>query len=293
MTRLSLWLLRLLGGLPLGLVRLLGGALGGAFYFISKERRSVALTNVGLCFPDLDAAERRKLARAHFGVFAQALLDRGFLWWGSPAVVRKRVHWAGFEHFEAARARKAVILLAPHFVGLDAGGILATLTWRIVSIYSNQKNPLFNEAVLAGRRRFNDPVLLSRQDGVRGALKALRQGLPFYYLPDMDFGARDAIFIPFFGVPAATVTAVPRLAALADALVVPCVTRMTPEGYEVRLYPAWEDFPGDSLISATERMNAFIEARVREMPDQYLWTHKRFKTRPAGERSFYDAKATG
>jgi KDO2-lipid IV(A) lauroyltransferase len=165
--------------------------------------------------------------------------------------------------------------------------VLATLTWRIVSIYSNQKNPDFNEAVLRGRSRFNDPVLLSRQDGVRGALKALREGLPFYYLPDMDFGARDAIFVPFFGVPAATVTAAARLAKLSDALVVPCVTRLTARGYEVQLYPAWEDFPGASIATATERVNAFIEARVREMPEQYLWTHKRFKTRPPGEAGFY------
>jgi KDO2-lipid IV(A) lauroyltransferase len=287
MTRFGLWVLRALGTLPLGMVRALGGLVGALFYLVSKERRGVALTNVGLCFPELSAAERRRLARAHFGVFAKALLDRGFLWWGPAELIHRRVRWVDFRHFEEARARRAVILLAPHFVGLDAGGVLATLTWRIVSIYSNQKNPDFNEAVLRGRSRFNDPVLLSRQDGVRGALKALREGLPFYYLPDMDFGARDAIFVPFFGVPAATVTAAARLAKLSDALVVPCVTRLTARGYEVQLYPAWEDFPGASIATATERVNAFIEARVREMPEQYLWTHKRFKTRPPGEAGFY------
>jgi KDO2-lipid IV(A) lauroyltransferase len=287
MTRFALWLLKGLGRLPLRWVRGLGGALGALFYLVSAERRSVALTNVGLCFPELSPPERRQLARAHFGVFAQALLDRGFLWWGTPSLIQSRVRWVDFHHFEAARTRGPVILLAPHFVGLDAGGVLATLTWRLVSIYSNQKNPEFNRAVLEGRSRFNSPVLLSRQDGVRGALKALREGLPFYYLPDMDFGARDAIFVPFFGVPAATVTAVPRLARLADALVVPCVTRMTPMGYEVRLYPAWENFPGGDVVLATERLNAFIEARVREMPEQYLWTHKRFKTRPPGEARVY------
>jgi KDO2-lipid IV(A) lauroyltransferase len=287
MTSVALWFLRLLGKLPLAPVRALGGVLGAAFYFVSRERRNVALTNVGLCFPELSPGERRQLARAHFGMFAQALLDRGFLWWGTAEQIRARVRWIDFHHYESARARRPVILLAPHFVGLDAGGVLATLTWRLVSIYSNQKNPAFNAAVLRGRSRFNEPVLLSRQDGVRGALKALRAGLPFYYLPDMDFGARDAIFVPFFGVPAATVTAPARLAKLADALIVPCVTRLTATGYEVQLYPAWENFPGSDLELATERVNAFIEARVREMPHQYLWTHKRFKTRPDGEPGFY------
>lgn len=287
MTRIGLWLLRLLGALPLGVGRALGGMLGAAFYLVSAERRGVASTNVALCFPELSAGERRRLVRAHFGVFAQALLDRGFLWWGTPDTIRARVRWVDLHHYEAARVRRPVILLAPHFVGLDAGGVLATMTWRIVSIYSNQKNPDFNQAVLEGRSRFNNPVLLSRQDGVRGALKALREGLPFYYLPDMDFGARDAIFVSFFGVSAATVTAPARLARLADALIVPCVTRMTADGYEVRLYPAWEDFPGDDIAAATERINAFIEARVRSMPNQYLWTHKRFKTRPSGEPGFY------
>ena len=122
------------------------------------------------------------------------------------------------------------------------------------------------------RSRFNDPLLLSRQDGVRQALRALRERLPFYYLPDMDFGARDAIFVPFFDVPAATVTAPARLAALSGARVVPCVTRMTQDGYEVELYPAWDDFPGDDVAAATRRMNQFIEQRVLEMPEQYLWT---------------------
>jgi len=287
MTRLALALLRALGQLPLSVARSAGGILGALFYLISSERRHVALTNIALCFPELTLQECKQLARAHFGVFAQALLDRGLIWWGTSERICRVVHWVDLHHYEEAAKRRPVILLAPHFVGLDAGGVLSTITWRIVSIYSKQKNRLFNAAVLAGRSRFNDPVLLSRQDGVRGALRALRAGLPFYYLPDMDFGPRDAIFTPFFGVPAATVTAPARLAKLSGALIVPCVTRMTSEGYEVRLYPAWEDFPGDDLAAATERVNSFIEARVREMPEQYLWTHKRFKTRPNGAKRLY------
>jgi KDO2-lipid IV(A) lauroyltransferase len=287
MTHFLLWLLRLFGRAPLSVVRALGVLLGAAFYIFGRERRHVTLTNLRNCWPDRPSAWHHAIAKAHFRVFAQALLDRGWLWWGNPQKIGKRLKWVGYEHFEAARAQGPVIMLAPHFVGLDAGGVLATMTFRLVSIYSRQKNRTFDAAILAARSRYNQPVLLSRQDGIRGALKSLRQGLPFYYLPDMDFGRRDAIFVPFFGVSAATVTATARLARASGALVVPCVTRMTTQGYEVQIYPAWKDYPGDSDDLATRRMNEFIEDRIVEMPEQYLWTHKRFKTRPEGTPSIY------
>jgi KDO2-lipid IV(A) lauroyltransferase len=140
-----------------------------------------------------------------------------------------------------------------------------------------------------GRTRFVPPELFSRQEGIRPVVKALREGLPFYYLPDMDFGSRDSIFVPFFGVPAATITGLSRIARLAKAVVVPAVTRQLPGGggYVLTFYPAWTDFPTDDLRADVRRMNAFIEERVREMPEQYLWSHKRFKTRPPGEERFY------
>jgi KDO2-lipid IV(A) lauroyltransferase len=133
------------------------------------------------------------------------------------------------------------------------------------------------------------PELFSRHHGVRSVVKAIRRGLPFYYLPDMDFGARDSIFVPFFGVPAATVTGLSRIARMAGAVVVPVVTRQLPGagGYRVRFFPAWRDFPSGDLERDARRMNDFIEERVLEMPEQYFWLHKRFKTRPAGEAKYY------
>ena len=287
MTRLALFMLRCFGALPLRVTRLLAAITAPLLYLVGRQRRLVAHANLKACFPDMSQRARRQLARAHFRAFTQALFDRGLIWWGPPERIRQAVRWKNLHHYEEAARQHPVILLAPHFVGLDAGGVLATMTWQLVSIYSKQKNRVFNAAILAGRSRFNQPLLLSRQDGVRQALRALRDGLPFYYLPDMDFGARDAIFVPFFGMPAATVTAPARLAALSGARVVPCVTRMTRTGYEVELYPAWQDFPGHDTELATLRMNQFIEQRVAEMPEQYLWTHKRFKTRPPGAAKLY------
>jgi Kdo2-lipid IVA lauroyltransferase/acyltransferase len=293
MTRFWLRVLRSFGSLPLGVTRALGAALGTVLFYVAADRRRVARINLRACFPLMPEPERRALARAHFRAFAQSLLDRGLIWWGSKARIEQHVRWVDLQYFEDAAAEGPVILLAPHFVGLDAGGIRFSMLMHAISMYSHQKNKVLDEAILAARSRFNKPLLLSRQDGMRPAVRAMRRGLSFYYLPDMDFGARDAAFVPFFDVNAATITAPARLARITHARVVPCVTRMTPDGYEVRFYPAWSDFPDrdddepTTLTRAARRMNAFIEDRVREMPAQYLWTHKRFKTRPPGQPKFY------
>lgn len=282
----SLGLLWLLHWLPLPLLRGLGWGLGWLLYLLGRERRRVARINLALCFPDWSEAERARVLRRHFIVFAQALLDRTLFWWAPRERLQKLIHLKGSEFLQREDGRPTLIL-APHFVGLDAGGVMMTMTMPLVSIYSRQKNPVFNAVFLAGRMRFNAPVLLSRREGVRRALKAMKEGMPFYYLPDMDFGRKDSIFVPFFGVEAATITGLSRLARATRARVVPCITRLVPGGYEVELMPPWEDFPGESVEADTAFMNRFIETQVLTMPEQYYWLHKRFKTRPAGEPRIY------
>jgi KDO2-lipid IV(A) lauroyltransferase len=288
LSRVALALMWLLSLLPLPLLAALGNGFGMLLYAFGLERRRVCLINLERCMPELAAAEREALARRHFQAFARTFLERAILWWGSPARIRKLVRVEGMEHFEAVRAGP-LILLAPHFVGLDMAGARLAMAFDMVSIYSRQKNEVFDAVLYAGRVRFGRTTLLSRQDGVRPALRAMQAGLPFFYLPDMDYGPRDAMFVPFFGVDAATITGVSRLARLAGARVLPCITRMLPggEGYVTRFLPAWEDYPGASIEADTRRMNAFIEEQVRQMPEQYLWVHKRFKTRPPGEASWY------
>jgi KDO2-lipid IV(A) lauroyltransferase len=288
MTRLGLGLIWLLHWLPLSVLAPLGSAVGLLLYAVARERRRVVLTNLRLCFPGLGEDERRQLARRHFAAFARALLEHGILWWGSRERVMRMVRVEGLEHWQAVQGRP-VIWLAPHFVGLDMGGSRIITEWQGISVYSQQKNPVFDRVLLHGRTRFVKPVLFSRQDGIRPVVKAMRTGLPFYYLPDMDFGERDSIFVPFFGVPAATITGLARMAQLARAVVQPVVTTQLPGGggYVLRFYPAWENYPSGDLAADTRRMNAFIEERVREMPEQYYWLHKRFKTRPPGEARFY------
>lgn len=288
-SRLVLSLSWLLHWLPLPVLAWLARGLGSMLYLVGRARRRVALKNLSLCFPDLPVQQQRRIARDHFRSFSQVVLEQGLLWWASNRRFHRLIRVQGMEHWRAVESRP-IIWLAPHFAGLDWAGVRLSAERPVASVYSRQNSELLNRMLLKGRNRFNQSVLFSRQDGLRGVVKALRQGTSFYYLPDLDFGRRDALFVPFFGVLAATVTGLSRIAKLTNAVVLPVIARQLPggRGYDVTIYPAWADFPTDDVAADTRRMNAFIEARIEEMPEQYLWTHKRFKTRPEGEPSFYD-----
>lgn len=279
--------------LPFSALAWLGERLGSLLYYASASRRRIGRSNLQVCFPDWDKHAVRATLHAHFRALGRATLLESVSWWGRRAEVERVVRIEGQEYL-AAVAGRPVILLAPHFVGLNLGGVRVT-AWLapIVSLYASIKNPAINALMLNARTRFvgsdgTASEMYSRHDGIKPVLRALKKGRPFYYLPDMDYGPKDAIFVPFFGVPAATITALPRLAKAAGAVVLPCVTRWQDGRYVVRLYPAWEGYPGDDIEADTRRMNTFIEDRVREMPEQYFWLHKRFKTRPEGQPSLYD-----
>ena len=289
MVRFGLALIWLLHFLPLAVLSRAGEVFGMLLYAIAYARRKVVMINLQLCFPELSAIARIALARRHFRAFGRSVLEHGILWWSSKERVKRLVRIEGLEHWQAVAGRP-VILLAPHFIGLDMGGIRLAADYRLNSVYSRQKSPGFDAILIHGRTRFGQTTLFARQDGIRPVLKSLKSGEPFYYLPDMDLGERDSVFVPFFNVPAATITGLSRIAQLAGAAVVPCVTRQLPgrAGYVVKLYPLWSDFPSGNLEADARRMNAFIEQRVREMPEQYYWLHKRFKTRTAGESNPYE-----
>ena len=288
MTRFGLAVVWLLHWLPLRWLAPLGRGLGALLHALARERRQVVLTNLRLCFPELGDAERVRLARRHFAAFGRSLLEHGILWWGSRERVMQLVQIEGLEHWRAVGDRP-VIWLVPHFVGLDMGAVRLTAEHPFVAMYSRQKDPAFDAVLYHGRTRLGPAEMISRQEGLRPVARAMKAGKPFYYLPDMDFGERDSIFVPFFGVPAATITGLARIAVLTGAVVVPAVTEQLPDdgGYRLRFHPAWTDFPGSDIAADTRRMNAFIEERVRAMPEQYYWVHKRFKTRPPGEEKIY------
>lgn len=282
----TLWLLH---WLPLSLQAAAGNALGWLLAQVPGKRRHVVATNLALCFPDTPEPVRERWLRQTFQASMRAVLEHGLLWWGSEARLRRLIR---IDNPEAALGDgvRPVIWLAPHFVGLDMGGVRLSMDRQVASMYAPSKNPASDWLMLRGRSRFRKPVLVAKSDGIKPVLKALKTPLPFYYLPDQDQGRLNAVFVPFFGVSAATLSALPRLAKLTGAQVVPAITRQLPggEGYAVRFYPPWERFPSDDVEADVARMNAFIEERIREMPPQYLWLHRRFKTRPEGEASLYE-----
>lgn len=288
MIRLGIFLLWLLHFLPLPLLAALGNGLGALLYLVAAERRNVATINLRLCFPEMGEAQCARLVRQNFMAFGRSFLERGILWWSGSERINKLVRVVGMEHFHAEQD-KPVILLTAHFVALDVGGSWLSQHTHLVTVYSKQKNQYMEKFMLKKRARFGQPLMFSRQDGMRPVVRALRQGHPFFYFTDQDFGAKDALFIPFFGVPAATLTTVPRLVEMTGARVVPCIPRVLPhgQGYELRFYPAWENYPTGDVTTDTRRMNEFIEQRILEMPEQYFWPHKRFKTRREGEAKPY------
>jgi KDO2-lipid IV(A) lauroyltransferase len=278
--------------LPLPLLAAVGRGLGLALYALVPERRHVTLTNLGLCFPQLPSAERSALARRHFAAFGRSILELALWWWASPARIRRLVQLEGGEKLNAYRKRP-LILLAPHFVGLDAGAMRLMLEHGVVAIYTRQKNRVFEAAMLRGRNRFGNCDMVSRQEGTRKALRAMKGGRFFHYSPDMDYGPRESLFVPFFGVDTATITGLARLARLTGAAVIPLVTRMIPGGYVATVGEPWQDFPSPAELGAggdrqdARRLNAFVEAEVLKSPEQYYWLHKRFKTRPPGKKGVY------
>jgi KDO2-lipid IV(A) lauroyltransferase len=228
------------------------------------------------------------VAREHFRAACRSIVDLGVLWWASRKRVERMVRVEGLEHLRALGGTPS-ILLAPHFVGVDIGGSRLGGEVNMVSMYAAQKDRVLSEMLLHGRRRFGTHKLVSRQEGIRAVIAGMREGLPLYYLPDQDYGPRDTLFVPFFGIQTATVPGLSRIARLVGAKVLPCVTRMLPpgEGYVVTIEAPWENFPTADAAADTRRMNEYIERKVQEMPEQYLWMHKRFKTRPPGEPRFY------
>jgi KDO2-lipid IV(A) lauroyltransferase len=289
-TRLWIGVLRLLHALlPIRALAWLGEAFGSLLYRLARTRRHVVQTNLRLCFPELPEAERSRLARAHVRAFGRSMLLETVSWWGSAAEVERLVEVQGADLLEQY-AGKPVVLLVPHFVGINSGGIRMTrLPVRLVNIYSPVKNPAIERVVADSRHRFGEALLFDRHAGIKPVLRALKQGYVFHYSPDQDYGRKDAIFAPFFGVPAATITGLSRVARAAGAVVIPALTVWEQGRYILRFHPAWEGFPSADAEADTRRMNAWLEAQIRQYPEQYFWVHRRFKTRPPGEKGFYDA----
>lgn len=289
LTWFGLGFMRAMSWLPLPLIALVGGALGMLLYVLHAPRRHVVHINIRRCFPELSPRAQARMARRHFRAFGQTLLDIGIAWWASRSRLQRITRFRGREHFDQAlRENRNIILLAPHFLGLDIGGIRTSMERPVVSVFRHPDNELVALMMHRARSRFG-VHLVEHNKPFTALVKLTRKRVPLYYLPDQDAGLRNSVFAPFFGIPAATFVVLPRLAEMTDAVVIPCITRQLPwgRGYEIEFRPPLKNFPSGDALADTTRMNQEIQVAVRESPEQYFWLHKRFKTRPKGEPSFY------
>ncbi len=284
----TLWMLH---WLPLGLQAALGRGIGRLLFALASTRRRIALRNIGLCFPAQSAAQHEQLARKHFEWLGRSILERGVLWYASPERLKRLIHVEGEVHL-AEQSERPVMWLVPHFMALDVAGVAVLLFQKRkgISIYQEQSDPVMDAAIRRGRLRLGNAEIFPRDESGRALFRAIRRGDAFFNLPDMDFGERDAAFVPFFGIPAATLLAPSRLARALDMVVQPVLAEALPggAGYRVRFMPPWTDFPTEDPLADTAAMNRWIETEIRANPAQYLWVHKRFKTRPPGEPPLYD-----
>jgi Kdo2-lipid IVA lauroyltransferase/acyltransferase len=288
--RLVVALLRLLQLLPLSALAQVGRGFGALLYRFGRERRAIAERNIELCFPKLDPTARDALVREHFALLGRSLLERGLLWYAPIERLKALIHVEGDVGL-AERSERPVMWLVPHFLGLEVAGAAVQLfqTRTGVDVYQAQSSAYFDKVLKEGRLRFGRGEAFPRGAGIRQLMKRIKEGAPFFNMPDQDFGRKDSAFVPFFGVPAATLLAPSRMARALDMIVQPVVVDILPggQGYHVHFMPPLQDWPTDDPLADTARMNAFIEAQILRDPPQYLWVHKRFKTRPRGEPKLY------
>jgi KDO2-lipid IV(A) lauroyltransferase len=270
----------------------LGRGLGRLMLRFAERRRTIAECNLALCFPERSEGERAQLLRRNFDSNGIALVETGMAWFRPSNWLRKRFTIEGLEYLQAPQARgQGVVMMAMHFTTLELGAAFMAMNHPVDGMYRPHKNPVYDYMQRVGRERHGEDTEVYQRGDVRGMLRALQKGRAVWYAPDQDYGIRQGVFAPLFGQPAATITGTSRFARVGRAQVVPyVVTRLEDgSGYRVKVYPPLEEIPsGDELRDAV-LVNQFIEARLRENPSQYMWVHRRFKTRPAGAEDIYGA----
>lgn len=279
--------------LPYGALLRLGRWLGLGMYHVASERRRVAARNLELCFPQMPPVERKRLLKENFASTGIAFFEMAMSWWWPKARLAKLAHIEGLEHLQAAqRDGEGAILMALHFTTLEIGAALLGQRHTIDGMYREHRNALFDFVQRQGRERHNLDSLAVEREDVRGMIKLLRKGRAIWYAPDQDYGAKQSIFVPLFGIEAATVTATTHFARLGKARVIPFTQRRLEDGsgYRLVLHPPLEGFPGESEAADALRINQWVEQAVTECPEQYLWAHRRFKSRPAGAPKLYDKR---
>ena len=284
------FLARVISVLPLPIVAAIGAVLGELLFIIIPSRRHVTMRNISACFPELSRFQVWRLARQNYRAMSQAIFDTAISWWSSDKRLRRLTRYTNREYYDKAlKGDRPIILLMGHFVDIEVGGLALSMERPLIDIYKAPSNPVAHLLAVHGLNRSGFATLVEKREGLKPVIRAMREGEPLCYLPDQDPGSKNSVLVPFFGIPIATFNLLGKLAKSTNALVIPCFARQLSwgRGYEVIFKEPLQDFPvGDEILDTT-RMNRVIEDAVREMPEQYFWVHKRFKTRPEGEPDFY------
>ncbi len=280
--------------LPMSLIDRLGCRLGNFAASKNRKRFNIAATNLALCFPEKTGDEIEQMTFRHFQAQFRSVLHYYILWWRPSFIVRKKIVKTGFEQIEVHRSQgKNIIILLVHSVGLDFAGPAITLDYNTVAPYKKIRNPVIDWVMANARMRFSSRhggKLFTREDGLRPLIREVRAGKILVYLADEDLGEKNSIFVPFYGVPKATLPVLGRLAKSCNAVVLPCVSCYEPEQkrYSIKLLPAIQDMPSGDDERDAANMNRAIEQAIDQCPLQYLWTLRYFQTRPEGEASVYE-----
>ena len=288
---LGIALLRLIALLPMPILSVFGWTIGSVCYLVLFRRRKIALKNIQLCFPELSASQCKLINFKHYCLLGQAIVTGPINWWASKARFMRLANIKGREHYDAAlKDNRNIILLAPHFMAMEASGLALQTERPMIGMYQYMKNPLMNKLALERRQRFcTGGIMVERKRSpLRSILRALNKGMPMQYSPDQDAG-RKGVFVPFFHQLASTTPALGKFAQACNAVVIPVSSTYRPwgMGFDVELGAPIEQFPSGDELADTTVMNRSMEQLIRKHPEQYLWAHKRFKTRKDGETSFY------
>jgi len=278
------WIARL----PVGFRIKIGNSIGWLFVNIAKRRKRIANINIDKCFPELDQQQKKVLLRENMQATGRGIVEIASCWFTSLKTQKAQSTLVGREHLEVALAKgKGVILLSFHLTTLEIGGCILGKYFDFLAMYKPDKNLLVDKAMRDGRLNHLHG-LIDRND-LRGTVRALKSNQIIWYATDQNYGGKSCVFVPFFGIDTATITSTTKLCKLTGAAVVPFTQKRNEQAdsYELELYPAFENFPGESETSDAERINRFLESYLRQNPADYMWLHQRFRNRPQGEQPFY------
>lgn len=279
-----------IGQLPVRVNQALGVGLGYILYWTAKSRRKVAEVNISVCFPELDATAQAAMVKEVILSCGMSITESAMALWGQDAKLKKRYVIEGLEHIHQAQAEgKGVLLAGCHFTTIDISGRIMSFNVKADVVYREDNNPLMSYAIAKARARVNNEAI-HRHD-MRKLIRNLRKGHIVWYAPDQDYGKSRSIFAPFFGIEAATVPGTSKLARLTGCVVIPFSHYREANGfYRLVVHPPLADFPTDDERADATTVNEKIEEMIRVAPGQYMWVHRRFKSRPDGEASIYPAK---